>query len=96
MDTSVATKISDQLYHSDFSSFSLAVQRLRIALQIELRTDPIPSAQVFWGNQISDCDRAMEIFKTYSKFDAIDQMREEDLTQFADALQFNDCSFLAY
>ena len=96
MNVSVATRISDQLYHSDFLGFSLAVQRLRIALQIELRNDPLPSANEHWGNQINDCDRAMEIFKTYSKFDAIDQMREEGLEQFADALQFNDCSFLAY
>ena len=94
--TRFATKLSNQLYHSTFASFSLAVQRHRTALQIDMRNDPLPSAGEFWGNQILDCDRAMEIFKTLPKDDCINQMREKGLGQFADALQYNDCSFLAY
>jgi len=98
MNTAMAASISNRLYHNEFASFSLAVQRLRIALQIEMRNDPVnsPSAEDFWGEQIRDCDRAMAIFQSLPKVDAIDRMREEGLEQFADALQCNDCSFLAY
>ena len=96
MNSAVAVSISNQLYHSDFSSFSLAVQRLRIALQLEMRSDHLPSAEEYWGKQIAECDRATEIFRSHRKHDAINQMHKEGLGQFADALEYNDCSFLAF
>ncbi|MGG6263222.1 hypothetical protein ACQ4M3_08070 [Leptolyngbya sp. AN03gr2] len=103
---SIINKISNNLYQGNYSDFRSAVSDLRVAYEHEKKINPYEAGtnqhendQQFWENQIKQCDKARTIYDACvreAEQKAIEQMREQGLEMFAEALELEDYSHLAF
>jgi len=91
-------RISNRFSNGEYTDFNSAMAAIRSAYLAEKRTDDEVGA-AFWGEQIAEVDKAQEIYERHMqgvKEKIAAELRDQNLEQFAEALESDDCSGFAY